>query len=308
MLPWDSVHIPDGFLSTPVWLGLDAIGLPAVTALARRAQRELEEARTPLLGVMGAFVFAAQMVNFPVAAGTSAHLVGSALLTVTLGPAAACVVMTAILAVQAFVFQDGGVLALGANVLNMAIAGVLAAYLPYRFWGRTRRRAAVIFAAGALSVVVSASLAVNELLISGVPVRSHALLFLVLVFGISAAVEGAITVAVVRGIERLSPRIIRPTAPERSWTLAAAGAAAIVLAATGGLIASTNPDGLQWLGGQLDILGRITNLFAAPLAEYRARWVGSPWLSKAIAGTAGALLVGLICVVLGRAATRTRSA
>jgi len=128
------------------------------------------------------------------------------------------------------------------------------------------------------------------------------------VFGVSAVVEGAITVAVVRGIERLSPQIIRQTAAERSWVLAACGAGAVLLAAAGGLVASTNPDGLQWLGGQLDILGRITNLFTAPLAEYRARWLGSPWIAKAAAGAAGALLVGLISIALGRAAARTRSA
>jgi len=75
---------------------------------------------------MGAFVFAAQMINFPVGIGTSGHLVGGALLACTLGPAAACVVMSAILAIQALVFQDGGILALGPNVINMAIVGVLA--------------------------------------------------------------------------------------------------------------------------------------------------------------------------------------
>jgi cobalt/nickel transport system permease protein len=308
VLPWDSVHIPDGFLATPVWLGLDAVSLPAIALLSRRAQREMEEARAPLLGVMGAFVFAAQMINFPVAGGTSAHLVGGALLAITLGPSAACVVMTAILAVQALVFQDGGILALGANAFNMAIAGVLAGYLPYRLWGGGRHRRAAIFAAGALSVMVSAVLAVSELLASGVPIRPAVLVFLALVFAISAVVEGAITVAAVRGIERLSPRAVRQAAPAHSWALAAAGAGAVVLAAAGGLVASTRPDGLQWLGAQLDILGRITNVFTAPLAEYRVRWLSTGWMAKAAAGTAGAVLAGLISIALARAAARTRGA
>lgn len=308
VIPWNSVHIPDGFLATPVWLTLDAAVLPAIVVLARRARRDLEEARAPLLGVMGAFVFAAQMINFPVAAGTSAHLVGGALLAIAVGPAAACVVMTAILAVQAFVFQDGGILALGANVLNMAIAGVLAGYLPYRLWGAGRHRKAAIFAAGAVSVMVSALLAVSELLASRVPLRPAILAFLLVVFAMSALVEGVITVAVVQGIERLSPRIIRHTAPQRSWAWALAGAGAVLLAAAGGLVASTNPDGLQWLGAQLDMLGRISNLLPAPLADYRIGWLGTPWLAKAAAGVAGAVLVGLICIALGRSAARTRSA
>src|SRR4029078_4512385 len=95
---------------------------------------------------------AAEVMTVPVVSGTSGQLVGGALLACTLGPAAASVVMTAILAIQALVFQDGGVLALGANVFNMAIAGVFAGYLPYYLWGRGRGRRASIFAAGALSV------------------------------------------------------------------------------------------------------------------------------------------------------------
>src|ERR1700681_2932613 len=122
------MHIPDNFLSTPVWATLDAVAIPAVGFMVKRAGRELEDRRIPLLGVMGAFVFAAQMINFPVGIGTSGHLVGGALLACTLGAAPAVLVMTAIIAMQAFVFQDGGVLALGANVFNIAVVGVLAGF------------------------------------------------------------------------------------------------------------------------------------------------------------------------------------
>src|SRR5713101_8935550 len=131
-----AMHIPDGFLSPPVWISLDAAAVPAIALVARGAQEHLEDRRIPLLGVMGAFVFAAQMINFPVGIGTSGHLVGGALLACTLGAAPAVLVMTAIIAMQAFVFQDGGVLALGANVFNMAIAGVLASYLPMQLVGQ----------------------------------------------------------------------------------------------------------------------------------------------------------------------------
>ena len=81
------MHIPDGFLSTPVWAALDVAAAPAAGYVVRRAQREFEEKKVPLLGVMGAFVFAAQMINFPVGPGTSGHLVGSALLSYTLAAA-----------------------------------------------------------------------------------------------------------------------------------------------------------------------------------------------------------------------------
>ena len=125
------MHIPDNFLSTPVWATLDAIAMPAVALVSRRARTGTDTSKLPLLGVMGAFVFAAQMINFPVGAGTSGHLVGGTLLACLLGPEAAALVVTSILIVQALVFQDGGVLALGANIFNMALCGVLAGYLPF---------------------------------------------------------------------------------------------------------------------------------------------------------------------------------
>ena len=120
------MHIPDNFLSTPVWAALDVVAAPAVALVSRRARSATDTSRLPLLGVMGAFVFAAQMVNFPVAVGTSGHLVGGTLLACVLGPEAAVLVVTSILVVQALIFQDGGVLALGANIFNMALCGVLA--------------------------------------------------------------------------------------------------------------------------------------------------------------------------------------
>jgi cobalt/nickel transport system permease protein len=244
-----NVHIPDGFLSTPVWAALDAAAAPAAWFAARRAQRGFEESRAPLLGVMGAFVFAAQMINFPVGAGTSGHLVGGALLACTLGPAAASVVMTAILGIQALVFQDGGILALGANVLNMAVVGVLAGYLPYYLGGRGRGRRAAIFAGGALSVMASAMMALAELLISGVRMPGPMLPISIGLFTVSALLEGAITVTVVSALEGIQPGFVRRPAGGHSFALTAVGIAAILLAAGGVVFASTAPDGIQHLIG-----------------------------------------------------------
>ena len=196
------MHIPDGFLSFPVWTALDVAAVPAVAWAARQAQTDLEfpaesspgsfdDRRIPLLGVMGAFVFAAQMINFPVGLGTSGHLVGGALLAIALGPAAAATVMTAVLILQAFLLQDGGVMALGANILNMAIAGVLAGYLPYRLWGRGRTRSAAIFLGGFLSVALSASMAMTELLTSGVLMPRRLLLISGFLFLANGLIEAA---------------------------------------------------------------------------------------------------------------------
>jgi cobalt/nickel transport system permease protein len=283
------VHIPDGFLATPVWATLDVAAAPAVVYLTRRAQRSLEENRVPLLGVLGAFVFAAQMINFPVGPGTTGHLVGGALLAFTLGPAPASVVMTAILVIQALVFQDGGILALGANTINMAVIGVLAGYLPFYIWGATRWCKISLFAGGALSVMVSACFALAELLISGVRMPASVLSVSLALFAVSAILEGAITLAVMQALERVQPRTVPHPQPIRSPVLAAVALTAVLLATVGVLFAAGGPDGIE----------KLLNLHPASLH--------SNFVSQASAGILGLLLIYAACLVIGRVASRHRS-
>jgi cobalt/nickel transport system permease protein len=300
------MHIPDNFLSPPVWATLDAIAIPAVGLMVRQAGRELDEARIPLLGVMGAFVFAAQMINFPVGIGTSGHLVGGALLAFTLGPAPAALAMTVIVAIQAFVFQDGGVLALGANVFNMAIAGVLAGYWPFLIWGPSRRRAA-IFAGAFLSVMVSGSLALGELLMSGVAMPHSMVLVSIALFAASAAIEGAITVCVIQAIEKLRSPVLRQPGTTSRRTLVAISGAAIILGAVGFLVASTAPDGIERLGMKLGLSAR--SVLHAPLADYSfGSLIDSAWMRRATAGLAGLLLIYAVCAAMAHWLVRRRSA
>ena len=282
------MHIPDGFLSTPVWVSLDTVAAPAVAYAARRAQRGFDHAQAPLLGVMGAFVFAAQMINFPVGAGTTGHLVGGALLAMTLGPASAAIVMTAILAIQALVFQDGGILAFGANTINMALLGVLVGYLPYSLWGATRWRRFSMFAGGALSVLVSAVLALSELLVSGVPMPRAMVEISLALFLISAVMEGAITVAVIESLERIQPRLVRQPLLRRSPVLGVIAVAAVLLASIGVLFASQAPDAIQ----------QLTRQTAAE---------SSSWFAKSAAGLGGIALIYGACLVFARVAGRNRS-
>jgi cobalt/nickel transport system permease protein len=300
------MHIPDNFLSTPVWVALDAICIPAAGIMVRRAGREMEDTRVPLMGVMGAFVFAAQMINFPVGLGTSGHLVGGALLACTLGAAPAALVMTAIIAIQAFVFQDGGVLSLGANVFNMAIAGVLAGYLPFQLWGAGKRRKQAIFAGAFLSVLVSASLALSELLISGIAMPRPVLVLSLGLFVISALIEGAITVSVVGAIEKLNPGFVKKSEASNSRVLAMLSAAAVVLGAAGFVLASSAPDGIQKLAQQLGLTAKSS--FHGPLADYAVGYFDSPWLRRATAGLAGLLVIYAICAAVGKMIARQRNA
>ena len=293
------MHIPDGFLSPPVWAALDIVAIPAVAYMARKAQRGFDESRVPLLGVMGAFVFAAQIINFPVGVGTSGHLVGAALLGITLGPASASLVMTAILVVQALVFQDGGILAMGANIMNMAVMGVLAGYLPFHILGATHRKLAV-FLGGFLSMMIAATLALSELLASGVAMPGVVLGVSFALFLVSAVLEGVITLAVFQALETMNPRFIRQPSAGQSRALGALALAAVVLVVGGVLVASAHPDGIGKLAENLGIAGRATSLVQTPMAGYELKFWQSPWLQKASAGLLGLLLISSVCLMLGR--------
>jgi cobalt/nickel transport system permease protein len=301
------MHIPDGFLSPPVWATLDVLSVPAVAWMARRAQNDTEEGKIPLMGVMGAFVFAAQMINFPIPLGTSGHLVGGALLTVVLGPAAASIVLTAILVVQALVFQDGGVMALGANAINMAFAGVLAAYLPYRLWG-TYWRSAAIFTSGLLSVLVSACLALSELAFSGVPMPRRVLWLSLGLFAVSGVLEGAITLAAVRAIERLNPRWVRTHARAGSRTAGAVALAAVLLASFGILAGSAAPEVIEKLAASFGVAVHAPAWVHAPLADYEWKGFQWAWLRRASAALTGLALIYGACAITGRILARQRSA
>ncbi len=126
------LHAPDGFVSPLVALVMWAVTAVVVAYAVRRTNRSLDDRAVPLLGVMAAFIFAAQMFNFPVVGGTSGHLLGGVLAAVLLGPWAGTLVMTAVVAVQALLFQDGGLLVMGANIFNMGAVGTLGGYALYR--------------------------------------------------------------------------------------------------------------------------------------------------------------------------------
>ena len=310
------MHIPDNFLSTPVWATLDAIALPTVAMVSRKAQQATDTNRLPLLGVMGAFVFAAQMINFPVGIGTSGHLVGGTLLACILGPWAAALVVTSILLIQAFVFQDGGVLALGANVINMALLGVMAGYLPAKWLGGSRWRSYGLFAGGFCSVMMSGLLALAELTLSDVRMPPALLEASLGLFAINAIAEGAITVSVVRAIERLrsgEPQLAGGPSTElatsrAAWknVLPALAVSAVLLASVGVLVASALPDGLEHVAKTLGVPFGAHPFLHSPLRDYQIQVLGNSWLSRASAGLVGLLLIYVVCALGGHLLGRAR--
>jgi cobalt/nickel transport system permease protein len=212
------MHIPDGFLSNEVAV---ACAVPAVAAVGyglRRANVELDERKVPLLGVTAAFVFAAQMLNFPVAGGTSGHFLGAAFAAVLLGPWLACLVLAVVLAVQAFVFADGGLTALGANIFNMgAIGGIVVGGLMLaarRALPATRGALLSVTAVGAwFSVVAGATACALELAASGTVPLGTVLPAMLGVHAIIGIGEAVITVAAVSAVLATRPDLIHGPVP-----------------------------------------------------------------------------------------------
>jgi len=126
------MHIPDGFLSASVAAATGVIAVAAIAVAVKETNKRMGEKQVPMMGVLAAFIFAAQMLNFPVAGGTSGHFVGAALAAILLGPWATVLILSSVLVVQSLVFQDGGLLALGANITNMGLIAAFSSYYIYK--------------------------------------------------------------------------------------------------------------------------------------------------------------------------------
>ena len=207
------LHAPDGFFTLPVALAGYVISALVISFAIQRTNRQLDERTVPMMGVMAAFIFAAQMLNFPVAGGTSGHLIGGALAAIILGPWAAILVMTAVVGLQALLFQDGGLVALGINLLNMSVISCLVGYGAYWTFRRIsisfRFLVAAGFVAAWMSVMICAVAAAVELGISGTSPYSVALPAMSGVHAFIGIGEGLITVGALSLIRASRPEILQ---------------------------------------------------------------------------------------------------
>jgi cobalt/nickel transport system permease protein len=207
------MHIPDGFLSPEVAAATGVVSAGTVAYGVHHAGKTLDDRRVPLLGVTAAFVFAAQMLNFPVAGGTSGHFLGAALAAILLGPWLACIVLAVVLVVQAFVFADGGVTALGANIFNMGVAGGLGVgtlmLLARASLPRTRGSLLGIAAVGAWVAVMAGATACSvELAISGTVPLSTVLPTMLGVHALIGVGEAVVTVVAVGAVLAARPDLL----------------------------------------------------------------------------------------------------
>jgi cobalt/nickel transport system permease protein len=208
------LHIPDGFLSAPV-AGLMYVLAIAVLAVAVwRTNQTLDERTVPLMGVLAAFIFAGQMMNFPVAGGTSGHLLGGALAAILLGPWAAILVMSAVIGVQALIFQDGGLAVLGANTFNMGVLTAFTGYAIFRLavsFAGGRRPALLIgaFVAAWVSVMAAALATTVQLALSDTSPWSVAFPAMMGVHALIGIGEGLITAGAVAFVLSSRPDLLR---------------------------------------------------------------------------------------------------
>jgi len=315
------VHAPDGFIDAPISAAAGVLAAGAIAVSLRGARRELDERTAPLAGLVAAFIFAVQMLNFPVAAGTSGHLLGGALAAILVGPCTGVLCVSVVLLLQAFLFADGGLTALGVNITTMAIATAVTAYAVFRvlvtLLPRTRRSVTVAsFAAALISVPASAVVFTLLYAIGGTTEVSIAKVATAMVgvhvlIGIGEAVITALTVGAVvavrpdlvhgaRGLrQRLKLRVngelvdapesepAPARSPRKVWI--AGLVASLVLAGFVSFYASANPDGLEKVATDhgIDEKAEEHPYADSPLADYAVKDVDDERLSGGLAGVIG---------------------
>ena len=302
-----ALHIPDGFLNAPVSIIWWVLTVAIIALAVRNTSSALNERQVPLMGVMGAFIFAAQMLNFPVLGGTSGHLLGGALAALLLGPWAGALVMACVVGLQALLFQDGGLLALGANIFNM---GILTAFIGWglgnvllrAFGNRPWSLVVSGFIAAWVSVMAAAALTSLQLTLSGVPpnVVFSSMLFVHTFIGIG---EGLITAAALSFVVATRPDLAASLAGRVDKTslgkpVSAPLVGAVTLIGLGfafgaallSPLASGDPDGLEKVAGDQGFLDRAQDAPYTLLPDYTIPGLDGS-ISTILAGFIGLLIV-----------------
>lgn len=310
--PFDTLtqqmHLPDGFLNIVVSVVCWVITLVLLSIAVRRTQAELGERQIPLMGIMAAFIFATQMLNFPVAGGTSGHLLGGALAAIALGPWAGMLVMACVIGVQGLLFQDGGLLVMGANILNMGLLPALLGFGLYRTVLRQSLpvRLTVAGVAAWLSVVASSFVCALELGLSGTSPFAIVIPSMMGVHVLIGIGEALITVAALAFITRTRPDLVdtdvAATRGGVGWAVSGLLMALAVVFLSP--LASANPDGLERVATDAGFLHLGLANKLGPLPDYKTPFLGNGSISTIVAGLVGALVVAVLAFVLARTLRR----
>ncbi|HSD83828.1 MAG TPA: energy-coupling factor ABC transporter permease [Anaerolineae bacterium] len=298
-----AMHIPDGFLSILVLVICWAISAIVIFYAFIRVKRDMDERKVPLMGVVAAAIFAGQMLNFPVAGGTSGHLLGAALAMILLGPWAAVLSMTVVVSAQALIFQDGGVGALGANLFNMAVIGVFVSYTLYRAVQRlskgTKRG---IFAGGFLaawtSIFIAALAAALQLAFSGTSPANLGIPAMALVHSVIGLGEGLITVGALAFVYAVRPNLVKTTDQKQIggklvWV---AGLLIALVLAVASPLASTHPDGLEFIAQQQGFINKVQPHPYNIIPDYVLPGIANKDVATIAAGIVGVLIVFIVAL------------
>jgi cobalt/nickel transport system permease protein len=302
------MHIPNGYLSDPICALTGATAAGALGLSVARIRRAGNSGACNWMAVTGAGIFAAQMINFSVDHGTSGHMLGAALAAITVGPWAAMITMTLVLVAQCFLFGDGGLTALGANTLNMAVVATLSASAIYAAVGRfAQARGKWLPAALAAfgSVLAAALMCSLELAASGTQPLSQVLPAVMLAHLPIAGGEALITLAVLAALAgagvQLPVTAQQPTARRRFVVagLALAVAVAVLLSP----LSSTLPDGLERTAEDLGFANLASGNLLPSFADYSMPGIAWPVLATGLAGSLGVITVFITTLAASRAAT-----
>ncbi|MCP6759794.1 MAG: PDGLE domain-containing protein [Fischerella sp. CENA71] len=290
------MHIPDGFISPPVAAvtGVASVAMLGISLTRSRDAFGIKHA--PILGLTTAFIFAAQMINFPVAGGTSGHLLGGTLAAIILGnPWAGTICIATVLIIQAVLFADGGITALGANIFNMAIVGVwvgwsLTQTLQRLFGGYKSRLPLAAGIAAAVSVVVAAIACAIELAISGTAPLGLVLPAMTGVHILIGIGEGLITGGVLTYLATVRPDLLPGEERQlRGWVVPIVSI--LLISGLLSLVASAWPDGLERVAenlGFINLAEQVRVIVPTPLADYGIEGLGS--IGTSIAGIIGSIV------------------
>jgi len=303
------MHIPDGFLGAGVAAGTWVVGAGTL-GWALRAEKSLpEHAPAGTLGALSAFVFAAQLVNVPLVPGTSGHMVGGMLAAAIVGPSRGLVVMAVVLAVQALLFQDGGVTAYGANLLSMGGAGCLGGHavasLVTRFLPGVRGLVAGPVVGAFVATLLGAAFVSVALALSGLYPVSVVLPLLLSLHVPIALLEAALTGAILGTVLRWRPDLVRglqagDASVSRPAPVTGLIVVALAVAAFLAPMASSLPDGLESAAKRLGFAGAARALWPAPVPGYELPWAALGRTGAALAGVIGTLATAALAWVLSR--------
>jgi cobalt/nickel transport system permease protein len=292
------MHIPDGFLSAPAAIVLWLIAIVFIGLALRQANATLDERKLPLMGVLAAAIFAGQMLNFSVTGGTSGHLLGAALATILLGPWAATLVMTAVVSVQALFFQDGGLLALGANLVNMGVIGVWVSYGVYVSLRKLLgEKPWSLFASAAVtawtSIFLAALACALELAVSGtspvnVAIPAMGAIHALIGIGEALITTGALAFIYAARRDLLTQPLAGARAERSVWI---GGLAIAALLAVLSPLASAHPDGLEWVAEQQNFLSIAQGPLYELLPDYTIPGISNEAISTILAGLVGLAIV-----------------